>query len=276
MTLSNTEASSAIAWCLLLWIWLGSALAMTSVWAYARRASNIGYVDVAWATLMGLMAIAVAVGSHGSVVVRCLIGAMVALWALRLALHLHARVHKHPEDGRYDHLRKHWQGHQGKFFLFFQAQAVIVTLFALPLLAAASNPIGAITAWTVAAIAVWLIAIVGESIADRQLAAWVGNPANKGKTCRHGFWAWSRHPNYFFEWLHWFAYALLAAGAPMAWLALSGPLLMFAFLYRVTGIPYTEAQSLRSRGDDYRAYQREVSAFFPWPPRRAASADTTN
>ncbi|MFP5459930.1 MAG: DUF1295 domain-containing protein, partial [Bacteriovoracia bacterium] len=43
---------------------------------------------------------------------------------------------------------------------------------------------------------------------------------------------------------------------------------MFAFLYRVSGIPWTEAQSLRSRGEDYAAYQREVSAFFPWPPRR--------
>jgi len=59
----------------------------------------------------------------------------------------------------------------------------------------------------------------------------------------------------------------------MAWLALTGPVLMFAFLYRVTGIPYTEAQSLRSRGDDYRAYQREVSAFFPWPPRQHGRND---
>jgi steroid 5-alpha reductase family enzyme len=141
-------------------------------------------------------------------------------------------------------------------------------LFALPLLAAASNPGDSVTAWTVAAIAIWLVSVAGESIADRQLAAWVSNPANKGRTCRRGLWAWSRHPNYFFEAQHWFAYAFLAVGAPMAWLAFTGPLLMFGFLYRVTGIPYTEAQSLRSRGDDYRAYQREVSAFLPWPPRR--------
>lgn len=269
-------ASNAIAWPLLLWVWLGSALAMAGVWAYARSASNIGYVDVAWAALMGLMAVAVALGSHGAIMPRCFVATLVALWALRLAHHLFVRVHNRPEDGRYGYLRQHWQGHQGKFFVFFQLQAIIVTLFALPLLVAASNPIGAITAWTVAALTVWVLAVGGESIADRQLAAWVANPANKGKACRSGLWAWSRHPNYFFEWLHWFAYALLAIGGPMAWLALSGPLLMFAFLYRVTGIPYTEAQSLRSRGEDYRAYQREVSAFFPWPPRRAAAADKNN
>ncbi len=269
-------SSSTIAWCLLLWIWIGSALAMVGVWAYARNASNIGYVDVAWAVLMGQMAVAVAIGSHGSLLVRCLVGVLVAVWALRLAAHLFARVHTHPEDGRYAHLRKHWGGHQGKFFAFFQLQAVIVTLFALPLLVAASNPIAAFNVWIIAAIAVWILAVGGESIADRQLATWVANPANKGRTCRRGLWAWSRHPNYFFEWLHWFAYALLAIGAPTAWLALSGPLLMFGFLYRVTGIPYTEEQALRSRGDDYRAYQREVSAFFPWPPPRHAATDAAN
>ena len=262
--------TNAIAWHLLPWIWLGSATAMTLVWAYAQRVANLGYVDVAWAALMGLMAIAVAIGSDGAIGVRVLAAAMLALWALRLTHHLFVRVHGRPEDGRYAFLRTHWDGGQVRFFLFFQAQALVITVFALPLLVAAGNPVAAITPWTCAAIAVWLLAVGGESIADRQLAAWVGDPANRGRTCRRGLWAWSRHPNYFFEWLHWFAYALLAVGAPLAWLALLGPLLMFAFLYRVTGIPWTEAQSLRSRGDDYRAYQREVSAFFPRPPRRSS------
>ena len=262
--------SGGIAWELLPWIWLGSAAAMTLVWLYARRVANIGYVDVAWAALMGPMAIAVAVGSRGATLGRGLVATMLALWALRLTHHLFVRVHGRPEDGRYAFLRAHWNQGQGRFFWFFQAQAIVITVFALPLLVAASNPVVAITPWTLAAIAVWVLAVGGESIADRQLAAWVGEPANRGRTCRIGLWAWSRHPNYFFEWMHWFAYALLAIGAPMAWLALTGPVLMFTFLYRVTGIPWTEAQSLRSRGDDYRAYQREVSAFFPWPPRRSA------
>jgi steroid 5-alpha reductase family enzyme len=257
-----------IAWGLLLWIWLGSAIAMVGVWDYARRTSNMGYVDVAWAALMGLMAIAVAVGSHGAAMTRIMIGALAAIWALRLFLHLFARVHHRPEDGRYAHLRQQTHGDQRKLFWLFQLQSVVIALFALPLLAAASNPDDAFTIWTLAAIAIWLVSVGGESIADRQLATWVTNPQNKGKTCRRGLWAWSRHPNYFFESLHWFAYAFLAVGAPMAWLAFTGPVLMFGFLYRVTGIPYTEAQSLRSRGDDYRAYQREVSAFVPWPPRR--------
>jgi len=257
-----------IAWGLLFWIWLGSAIAMVGVWDYSRRANNMGYVDVAWAALMGVMAIAVVIWSHGGAITRIVIGALATIWALRLFLHLFARVHNRPEDGRYAYLRQQTQGDQRKLFWLFQLQSVVIALFALPLLAAASNPGDSITVWTIAAIAIWLVSVGGECIADRQLAAWVSNPANKGRTCRRGLWAWSRHPNYFFESLHWFTYAFLAVGAPMAWLAFTGPLLMFGFLYRVTGIPYTEAQSLRSRGDDYRAYQHEVSAFLPLPPRR--------
>ena len=256
-----------IAWNLLPWIWLGSAIMMVGMWLFARRIDNVGYVDVAWSALMGVMAITVAICSHGAMLSRILIGTLVGIWALRLTAHLYKRVHGHPEDGRYRYLREHIHDNQYQIFGLFQAQALVITLFALPLLAAASNPMREVTAWTVAAIAIWLLAVVGEAIADRQLAAWVSNPAKKGKTCRSGLWGWSRHPNYFFEALHWIAYALLAIGASQAWIAFSGPVLMFLFLYRVTGIPYTEAQALRSRGDDYRAYQRDVSAFFPWPPR---------
>ena len=114
----------------------------------------------------------------------------------------------------------------------------------------------------------WLVAVGGEALADRQLSAHKADPANRGKTCRKGLWRYSRHPNYFFEFVHWFAYLALAVGAgpwPVALCAL-GPVVMFVFLYRFTGIPYTEQQALRSRGEDYAQYQRTTSAFFPLPP----------
>src|SRR5205085_9891346 len=145
--------------------------------------------------------------------------------------------------------------------------AGVVVLFSLPFVAAAGRHDNTVCAWTLAAIAIWLLSVGGESLADRQLAKFRAEPSNRGKTCRAGLWAWSRHPNYFFEWLHWFAYPLLAFGEPQWWLALAGPVLMLLFLYRLSGIPWTEQQSLRSRGDDYRRYQAQVSAFFPLPPR---------
>jgi len=152
--------------------------------------------------------------------------------------------------------------------VFFQMQAVVVALFALPFVAAAARHDNEFGVWSLAAIMTWVLAVGGEALADRQLAAFRNDPANQGKTCRIGLWAWSRHPNYFFEWLHWFTYVFLAVGSHLFLLSLAGPAVMFLFLYRVSGIPWTEAQSLRSRGEDYLRYQREVSAFFPWPRKR--------
>ena len=184
----------------------------------------------------------------------------------RLALHLWHRVRSEPEDGRYRYLREHWQGHQGKIFGFFMAQALLVLLFALPFVAVASNPQAGVTGWIVGAGLVWLLSVGGEALADRQLARFRADPANKGRTCREGLWRYSRHPNYFFEWLHWFSYVLLAVGSPLWWLAWTGPLLMYVFLRYLSGVPFTEKQALRSRGDDYRAYQRSTPMFFPWFP----------
>jgi steroid 5-alpha reductase family enzyme len=90
------------------------------------------------------------------------------------------------------------------------------------------------------------------------------DPANKGKVCEAGMWRYSRHPNYFFESLVWWAYFLFALGSPFGWTTVFCPLLMLWFLFRVTGIPLTEEQAVRSKGDAYREYQRTTSAFVPW------------
>ena len=126
-----------------------------------------------------------------------------------------------------------------------------------------------LTATITLGICVWLASLVGESIADLQLARFRSNPRNRGKTCRDGLWRYSRHPNYFFEWLHWFAYVCLAWGSPWFVLSLIGPALMLVSLCWVSGIPFVEAQSLRSRGDDYREYQRTTSMLIPWFPKNS-------
>ena len=248
--------------------WALSALAMALTFLGARKAGKIGYVDVAWAGLMGLGALLCAVFGSGTTLPRALVAALGAGWALRLCLHLWRRVAHEPEDGRYVALRERWRDSAFAFFAFFQAQALVVALFVLPFAVVATRASDPTTSQVVAALLTWLLAVGGEALADAQLARFRADPGNRGRTCRAGLWGWSRHPNYFFEWLHWFAYPLLAFGHPQWWLALAGPLLMLLFLYRLSGIPWTEAQSLRSRGEDYRRYQAQVSAFIPLPPRR--------
>lgn len=248
-------------------VWALSALMMTLGWGWQRRRRNAGIVDVLWAAgLAGsaLMCAALGAGAHAP---RLLLGACGALWGVRLARHLWQRVRGEPEDGRYQALRGRWHQDQLKWFGMFQFQAALIALFSVPFVIVCGNP-ATRPAWLVAGAALWCLSVAGESRADSELARFRADGANRGRTCRAGLWRYSRHPNYFFEWLHWFSYAALAVGAPRAWLALTGPLFMFLFLRFVSGIPFTEAQALRTRGDDYRDYQRRTSMLFPWPPRR--------
>jgi steroid 5-alpha reductase family enzyme len=256
-------------------LWSLAALVMTAGWLWQRKHRNAGIVDVLWTSGIGGGAVLYAALLDGAPLPRALLGILAGLWSLRLALHLARRVFGEPEDGRYLQLREHWHGHQGKMFLMFQFQALLIVLFSVPFLAVARNPAAMPTLWTVAGIAVWVASIAGESIADRQLARFRADPAHRGRTCRAGLWRYSRHPNYFFEWVHWFTYVALAVGSPLVWLSLAGPIVMYVFLRWVSGIPFTEAQALRTRGEDYRRYQQSTPLLFPWFPRPAPEGRST-
>lgn len=257
-------------WFLLLVGALGASATMIGVWLVSIRISNASYVDVAWAFGIAGTAVAYAFLAEGSALHRVVVAGLGTIWGVRLGTYLLARLAGKEEDGRYQELRRRWAPNVNRaFFVFFQAQAGFVLVFSLPFAFVAADT-GEMTslAWIGAAVA--LGSIVGEVTADTQLAVWKSNPANKGKTARNGLWGWSRHPNYFFEWLHWVGWAVLAFSSPYGWIAIFVPVFLFALLFKVTGIPETEAQSLRSRGDDYRRYQEEVSVFVPLPPRRRA------
>jgi steroid 5-alpha reductase family enzyme len=255
-------------WICIALLWAIMVVAMSLGWLWQRKTQNAGIVDVIWTGGIAGSAVLYALLLDGGAVPRALLALLGGLWGLRLARHLAHRVLGEPEDGRYRQLRNHWNGHQGKIFLMFQFQALLVVLFSLPFLAVARNPERAFTPWMLLAIAIWIASVAGESLADRQLARFRTDPKNRGRTCREGLWRYSRHPNYFFEWLHWFAYVALAVGSPIAGLSATGPVVMYVFLRWVSGIPFTEAQALRTRGEDYRRYQQETPMLFPWFPRR--------
>lgn len=252
----------------LLALWCLAAAAMLGGWQWQRRRANAGIVDVIWAAALGLGALLLAATGSGARAPRAGLALLAGAWSARLAAHLWRRVEREGEDGRYRHLRSLWGDTQWRWFALFQLQALSVPVFALPFAAVAANP-RAGPWWLATGAALWLLGVAGEARADAQLARFRADPANRGRTCRDGLWRYSRHPNYFFECLHWLAYVALAVGSPLWWLSWLGPLTMWLSLRFLSGVRWTEAQALRSRGDDYRDYQRCTPMLFPWFPRHS-------
>ena len=253
------------------------AVEMALTFLVARRLDNYGIVDVVWSAGFSGLAVLYYVSAPRVAAFDGIrdevITILAVLWSLRLGLHLAVRVSKHHpvEDVRYARLRELWGERTGrKMFGFFQVQGVLQAILSMPFLLVCLNPEAPGTQWAGlsplewAGAALWLVALCGESIADLQLSRFRNDPANRGRVCQVGLWRWSRHPNYFFEWLIWVAWAVFAWDSPLGCLSLICPVLMWHFLVNVTGIPMTEELSVRSKGDAYREYQRTTSAFIPW------------
>jgi steroid 5-alpha reductase family enzyme len=258
-------------WLLLLAGTLLVAVIMFGLWWLGVRNHNFSYVDIGWSANFAVLATLYAVLAPGHAPRRLLIAGMFAAHGVRLGWHLAKRIIGEPEEGRYVQLRKDW-GRRGnlnlKFLGFFEFQAVLNAFFTLPLLIVCFNRAPQFHSLEITGAALFLIGLIGESVADAQLAAFKRNPANKGGVCDAGLWRYSRHPNYFFEWFIWIAYAVFALASPYGWIALAMPVLMLHFLINVTGLKITEEQALRSKGERYRRYQARTSGFIPWFPKR--------
>ena len=251
-----------------------SALMMLA-WIVQQRTGNSGWVDTIWTYSVGLVGAIAAVWPLGGDLPprQALVAGLVLLWSVRLGTHIARRALGGVDDPRYAHYAEAWgAAAPRRMFAFLQAQALasIPLAFAVFLAAHVSESALRMQDYTGAAIA--LAAIGGEAVADEQLRRFKTDPANADGVCDVGLWHWSRHPNYFFEWLGWFAYPVIALSPlhPWSWASLAAPGLMYWLLVHASGIAPLEAQMLRSRGDRYRAYQARTSAFFPLPPQRTS------
>lgn len=246
------------------------AMMMLILWIMHLLIKNAAIVDVGWAAGLGLLAIYYASAAPGWATRKWLIAFMAAVWSARLAIYLlFTRVIGKPEEGRYVQLRQDWKTNVSlRFLFFFEFQAPLDVALSLPFLIACLNPRYPLGWAEPTGAAIWLAAMIGEAVADQQLNNFKKNSANKGKTCQVGLWKYSRHPNYFFEWLIWVGFATFAITSPWGFIGVLSPVLILYFLLGLTGIPATEAQALRSRGEEYRDYQRRTSAFVPWFPKK--------
>ena len=255
-----------------LFICLAAAiLIMLGLWFRQRQTGYPAVVDVFWAFMTSGIAVALALMAEGPTARKAVAASLIGLWGLRLGTHLARRYARHPDDSRYVAMKERWNGKERYMLGFFMLQALACVIFALPVLAAATGP-----EWSwpllAAGLAVALIGKLGVHVSDQQLRRYLAVESNRGGICRNGLWSWSRHPNYFFEWVFWCSWPILAADGPLWYLALAGMLLMLFFLLKVSGIPHVEREALRKRGDAWREYQASTNAFIPWPPRRGASS----
>jgi steroid 5-alpha reductase family enzyme len=250
---------------------LACCVIMFFVWLWSYRIGNAGVVDIFWSYNFPVIALILLLLAPGFETRKLLICGMVIIAGFRLGTHLLIRVTKHlrQEEPRYAQIRKEWgEKAEVKMAFFFQMQALSNILLAVPFFIIAMNTASQLSLFEYAGAALWAISVIGEATADAQLASFKRVPANKGKVCDVGLWGYSRHPNYFFEWLMWVSYFVFALGSPYGYIAIISPAIILYLLLKVTGIPMTEEQSIRSRGDAFKDYQKRVSVFVPWLPKK--------
>lgn len=255
---------------------------MGIAWVVQQRTGNSGWVDTIWTFAVGLTGAGSALWPVAGEMPngrQWLVAALVAIWSLRLGIHIAIRTAAITDDPRYAAFAKEWGVHSARrMFVFLQNQGFGSIPLVFAIFVAARFPISTLRLQDYVGAVILFVAIAGEALADAQLKRFREQVANGGRVCDAGLWRWSRHPNYFFEWFGWLAYPVIAislehplqypGAGPRCWRRA----FMYWILVHVTGIPPLEAQMLRSRGDRYRAYQSRTSVFFPMPPQKEVVA----
>jgi steroid 5-alpha reductase family enzyme len=253
------------------------SLVMTFAWLLEQRTGNSGWIDAIWTFGVGAIGVASAFVPFASSNPqrRWLVAVAAALWAARLGSHIVVRTTRRSDDPRYADLRgQYGSDARRQMWYLAQKQALISIPLVVAIFLAAHNPASSSRVQDYMAVALFVVAIGGEAIADWQLQRFLANTRNRHSVCDAGLWRWSRHPNYFFEWLGWLAYPLVAIDItgqyPWGLLALVAPVCMYWLLVHVSGIPPLEQHMLHSRGETFRDYQARTGAFFPAFPKETA------
>lgn len=253
-----------------LFFMLGISLAivigfMFLLWIVYVFKQNMSIMDIGWCTSFILSTLVYFALGDGYFWRRLLVLLIVSIWALRLAAYLIQRFH-FQDDLRYQQLVKSWnpQHIRLKVLALFLLQGFLVIILSLPFALMSRNILPFFSTGEIFGLLIWMGGVLGESIADEQLLHFKQDPTHAGKVLDKGLWRYSRHPNYFFEWVIWIAYFVMAISSPGGWLAILSPMIMLYFLLAVSGVPMAEQEALQTKGEAYRTYQRHTSSFFPW------------
>jgi steroid 5-alpha reductase family enzyme len=254
------------------WNLAAVASMMVMGWVVSLVFRNVTIVDSLWGLGFVVIAWLTYFMSDGFWGRKLLIAILVTLWGLRLSAYLSWRNWGKGEDPRYGG----WREKSGdrfwlvSLFKVFILQAVFLWVIALALqIGQLARTPATLTLLDITGIIFWTIGFIFESVGDWQLAHFKSDPTNKGLVMDRGLWAFTRHPNYFGEFLIWWGVFLITLSTPNSWWTIFSPLIMTAVLLKMTGIPLTEKGLVENR-PGYSDYIKRTSAFFPWRPAKEA------
>jgi steroid 5-alpha reductase family enzyme len=258
-------------WAVAGWVFVAILAVSTLLWAVSVPLRNASIVDIFWGPLFVVAAVTGGVLGAAPDARRFLVGALVTVWAARLAIHLARRNVGHGEDARYRAFREKYGPERYWWVSLFQVfwlQSVLAWIVALPVTASMTSltPASLGPVQLLGAL-VWLLGFGFEAIGDAQLTRFKADPANRGRVMDRGLWGWTRHPNYFGEAVLWWGIGLIALPTAWWWAAIVGPLAITLLLLRVSGVALLE-KTISSRRPGYAEYVRRVPAFVPRPPRQ--------
>jgi len=235
-------------------------------WAYSLVRKDVSFVDSLW-SLFFLVAAGVFAASAESIGFRgMLVLALVAVWALRLSLHITVRNHGQGEDMRYQAIRARRQPNFEfkSLYLVFGLQLVLAWIIAIPLLFAVRGD-SAPGIFDALGVLLWIVGFVFEAGGDYQLTRFKANPDSAGKVMDQGFWRYTRHPNYFGDACVWWGFYLMSLSAG-GWWTIYAPVLMTLLLLKVSGVAMLE-RTIGKRRPAYQEYIETTNAFIPGLPK---------
>lgn len=246
------------------------AVSLFALWLLSLKLRDVSIVDIFWGLGFVIVALFGLVLGDGAEPRQWLVFALVAVWGLRLSIHLFRRNHGRGEDPRYAAMREaHGESWPlASLFWVFALQGLLIAWVSLPVQVALSLPQPA--ALTLADGLGALLVLIGigfEAVGDHQLERFKADPANRGRVLQTGLWRYTRHPNYFGDCCVWWGLYGIAAGTGAGAWTIGSPLVMSWLLLRVSGVALTERQMAGRPG--YADYVRRTSPFFPRPPKGA-------
>ena len=256
------------------------------------KTGRMSYVDIGWpwgVALIGLITYCqintITLSKTLVITAYILIGSRMGLGALKMwSMGLLKK-----EFPRYEYQKIRWEkSNKTNISLAMQVEALSqglanASFLAIPIFLISVSPSTQLSALEIIGFTIFILSIVFETVADYQKLKFLKEMKRQNKknmVCDIGLWKYTRHPNYFAEWMVWNGliiasipsyFALFDSEVFWLWTLIGVALLytsriMYITLVYLTGAVPSEYYSAQKR-PAYKAYQQSTNIFFPGPKK---------